>query len=488
MVWLAQDDHLSELVALKFLPPQIRFDPAAISMLRKETSRSRKLSHPNIVRIHDFHRHDGEDPFIAMEYVDGQTLQALRFQQPRELFSWEKLESWVRQLCAALDYAHGEKIVHRDLKPANLMLDRSGRLKLADFGIATVISDAGTRITGTLGGTPAYMSPQQVDGKPPQPTDDIYSLGATLYELLTSTPPFHTGQIVHQVLNNDPDPPSQRLTEIKLHNQIPPDVEAMVMACLAKDAARRPQSARAIADWIGLQPMPHPQSLAATIVQAEESPSGEKHPLRGKMIWAAIVILLLGVGGWVWATKSFLRKSAAPPDTKAVSTQPPVKAETVVFADDFENTKAGGTPWYWDWEDHAGKSVVAEKENHFVRLEGNDAQPTRIVQITLPVRPEWKKLAYSVRMRTRGLKINPNKEWSGAKMDAYFLDEKKSAIGVQTAGNVTADIDWRIMKNWDKVPDGARYLRLDLTLYESTGIVDFDDVKVTVREQATPSR
>ena len=66
MVWLAQDDHLSELVALKFLPPQIRFDPAAISMLRKETSRSRKLSHPNIVRIHDFHRHDGEDPFIAM--------------------------------------------------------------------------------------------------------------------------------------------------------------------------------------------------------------------------------------------------------------------------------------------------------------------------------------------------------------------------------------------------------------------------------------
>jgi len=98
----------------------------------------------------------------------------------------------VRQLCAALDYAHGEKIVHRDLKPANLMLDSSGRLKLADFGLARLAHDSMTRLTGITfpGGTLGFMSPQQADGRPPQPSDDIYSLGATLYDLLTSRPPF----------------------------------------------------------------------------------------------------------------------------------------------------------------------------------------------------------------------------------------------------------------------------------------------------------
>lgn len=308
-VWLAQDNQLREFVALKFLPPQIRFDPAAIAMLQKETTRTRKLTYPNIIRIHDFHQHDGEDPFIAMEFVDGQTLQALRFQQPNELFTWEKLAPWLRQLCDALDYAHGEKIVHRDLKPANLMLGSDGRLKLADFGIATVISDSATRATGTMGGTPVYMSPQQMDGKPPQPSDDIYSLGATLYELLTGTPPFHTGQIVHQVLHSSPTTLSERLAENKAHNPIPPAVEAMIMACLSKDDARRPQSARAVADWIGFQPTPHPKSLAATIAPAEEQTGGKK------MVWLTITLLaliLLGGGGLYWKKASSTKTAKFP--------------------------------------------------------------------------------------------------------------------------------------------------------------------------------
>src|SRR5207237_664221 len=173
-----------------------------------------KLSHPNIIRIHDLHRHSGEDPFIAMEYVDGATLHALRFSWPIQVIPWTVLAPLTKQLCDALDYAHGEKIIHRDLKPSNLMLDSNGRLKLADFGIATVISDSVARVSGAGAGTPAYMSPQHVDGKGPQPTDDIYSLGTTLYELLTSTPPFYQGQIVHQVLHNDPPPPTERLTEL----------------------------------------------------------------------------------------------------------------------------------------------------------------------------------------------------------------------------------------------------------------------------------
>src|SRR5437870_6891739 len=111
MVWLARDERLDELAALKFLPPQIRFDAAALAMLRRETLRSHKLPHPNIVRIHDLHEPEGENPFIAMEYVDGPTLSALRLQQPNEIFRWTRLAPLVRQICDALDYAHGENVI-----------------------------------------------------------------------------------------------------------------------------------------------------------------------------------------------------------------------------------------------------------------------------------------------------------------------------------------------------------------------------------------
>jgi serine/threonine protein kinase len=483
MVWLAQDERLDELVALKFLPPQIRFDAVGLAGLRRETQRSRKLTHPHIIRIHDLHETEGEDASIAMEYVDGMTLTALRLMQPNEIFTWPALAPLVKQLCDALDYAHGEKVIHRDLKPANLMIDRHGRLKLADFGIASVISDSVSRISNQpISGTRAYMSPQQINGERPQATDDIYSFGVTLYELLTGTPPFYTGQILHQALHNKPPPPQERLAELGLENEIPADVEAMIMACLAKDPAQRPQSARAIADWIGLEAPPHPQSLAATLAPQEEEIQAQVEAAASRKKFRIVVVilmlLLLGAGGWLWATKSLLRKSHAPS----------VPAETVILADDFENSKADGASWWWDWEGRAGKSMMVENGNHFVRLEGNDAHPTRVVQMTLPVRAEWKKLAYSIRIRTRNLKINPAKQWSGAKLEATFLDGKKSVMRTQSAGILTHDTDWLTKTTWDIVPNGARYLRIDLTLYQASGIADFDDVKVTVLEQTTPTR
>ncbi len=122
VVWLAQDERLQESVALKFVPPEIRADPVALEDLRRETARSHKLAHPNIVRIHDLHEEPGGMAFIAMEYVDGPTLAGLRLQQPERVLSWEFLRPLVQQLCAALDYAHGGKISHRDLKPANVMM------------------------------------------------------------------------------------------------------------------------------------------------------------------------------------------------------------------------------------------------------------------------------------------------------------------------------------------------------------------------------
>jgi serine/threonine protein kinase len=248
VVWLAHDQLLREPVALKFLPPQLACDPAGLESLRTETLRSRKLSHPNILRIHDLVDAPDEAVFISMEYVDGPNLHVLRATRPDKILSWDFLAPIVKQLCAALEYAHDEKVIHRDLKPANLMLDSTGRLKLADFGLARVITDSLSRISGTplTSGTLAYMSPQQADGKIPRVTDDLYSVGATLYELLTSTPPFHSGDVANQVRNIPPQPMGERLAELGLTNDIPENVSAAIMSCLAKHPNDRLQSASAL--------------------------------------------------------------------------------------------------------------------------------------------------------------------------------------------------------------------------------------------------
>jgi len=327
VVWLAHDTRLREAVALKFLAPQIASDPAALEDLRRETWRTRKLSHPHIVRIYDLHEERGETPFLSMEYVDGPNLHFLRANRPARVLPWEFLAPLVRQLCAALEYAHGENVVHRDLKPANLMLDSQDRLKLADFGLARVVHDSWIRLTGQAfpGGTLGFMSPQQADGRKPQVTDDIYALGATLYDLLTSTPPFHTGDIAHQVRHTRPDPIPQRLLDLGLENQFSPDVEALVMACLAKNPEQRPEHAGDILAWLdaaerqGAQARvvevpsaaPPGSSRPATRATADASPAGDRAPPSGEPPEA-----------------SHARETLEPPAAAAPEPSTPPRAET----------------------------------------------------------------------------------------------------------------------------------------------------------------
>src|SRR2546423_3626524 len=250
VVWLARDDELERAVALKFLPELILHDRALLDNLKAETRRSLELTHRHIVRIYDFVQ-DEEAACISMEYIDGDTLSHLRARKPSLVFDPANLQRYVAELCEALDYAHNRaRIVHRDIKPSNVMVNSRDEIKVADFGIARSLTDSVSLLTKTrhTSGTLLYMSPQQLEGERPTPLDDVYSLGAVFYELLTSKPPFYRGQIDHQIRTKLAAPIGERRSELGIEAPpVPAAWERTISACLAKNPAERPQGAQEIA-------------------------------------------------------------------------------------------------------------------------------------------------------------------------------------------------------------------------------------------------
>lgn len=256
VVWLAHDEDLGMDVAVKFLSELLASDKEAVADLKRETRNSLKLTHSNIMRIYGFVQ--GENMAgISMEYVDGDTLSAMKVAREERCFNVQDLAPYLTQVCDALDYAHQKaQVVHRDLKPANLMINGRKELKIADFGISRSISDTHTRLTDftSSSGTPAFMSPQQMMGESPSPSDDVYSLGATLYDLLSGKPPFYTGDIVQQVWRAVPVSIEERRRVLQIDAlPVPYEWEQVIAACLSKEAEGRPPSAGAVAEMLGLK-------------------------------------------------------------------------------------------------------------------------------------------------------------------------------------------------------------------------------------------
>ena len=259
IVWRAEDTKLLRTVALKFLPELVVLDREAMADLAAETRRCLELTHPHIVRVYDLVE-ERDQAAISMEFVDGASLTDRKLGQPGRCFTPETLAPWIAQLCSALDYAHKKvRIVHRDLKPLNILVNSEGDLKIVDFGIARRLHDSHTRLSNRLRSTAAslaYAGPQQLLGEPPVETDDIYSLGATLYELLTGKAPFYVGDISAQVREVVPPKMSARRAELGIEGRgaIPAAWEETIAACLAKKASGRPQSAGEVAARLGLAP------------------------------------------------------------------------------------------------------------------------------------------------------------------------------------------------------------------------------------------
>ncbi|MEZ0389794.1 MAG: serine/threonine-protein kinase, partial [Verrucomicrobium sp.] len=324
VVWLADDTKLDRQVALKFLPDVIGADPVALKELKDETRRGLDLAHPNIVRIYDF-VDDEEAAAISMEYVNGKSLSEMRLGLPQHVFSVDALGPWLSQMCEALDYAHLQRrIVHRDLKPANLMVNTESQIKITDFGIARSVSDTMSRLSmlrANTSGTLLYMSPQQAMGDRPKPTDDVYSVGATLYEMLSGKPPFYSGDISMQITAKNAPSVRQRREELEIDaaDDIPKDWEDAIAACLNKDPAKRPQTAGELARRLGISSRTDPITTGVKVrsdgpksihVRTDRGIPSREATQNHRSTWipiGATLALALGVGaaagGWWWINR-----------------------------------------------------------------------------------------------------------------------------------------------------------------------------------------
>jgi serine/threonine-protein kinase len=311
---LARDVELDRPVALKRLAENLARDEDLRRRFVREARLAARLAHPNVVRVFDVGEDEGR-PFIAMEYVEGETLAELVARQG-PLPAAEVATLGV-QMCAALAAAHAAGLVHRDVKPQNLLLGRDGVLKLGDFGIA--VGHEGTRLTleGTVLGTAGYLAPEQARGEQVTAAADIYAVGAVLYELLTGDPPRSASTLADLGAEGGFDPPDVAARA----PAAPPDLVATVAACLAVRPEDRPRSAAALARRLApvaaeAQTLPLPADPSQRATEILASPSG-RAPRRwtGRRPAAVVALVAAAVAGLVLAIALSNRGSS--PDTSS---------------------------------------------------------------------------------------------------------------------------------------------------------------------------
>jgi eukaryotic-like serine/threonine-protein kinase len=331
-VYLAEDQELGRLVALKLLDDRHAADDQFVERFRREAQSAASLNHPNIVSIFDRGRAEGTY-YIAMEFLDGRTLKELLVRNgPTPI---PIAIDYARQILGALAFAHKNGIVHRDIKPHNIVVGGDGRLKVTDFGIARSGASQMTE-AGSIVGTAQYLSPEQARGAPVDPRSDLYSLGIVMYEMLTGNVPF-TGdtpvEIAMKHLSQIPDPPSAQRADV------PHDLDAVVVRALAKEPDQRYGSAEEMdadlarvargvavsretedamtqvlsgAGVATAQTMiSRPRAVAPPPAPPVYRPPGQYYdyaePPRGRSIWPwvlAIGLILAGaIGGWFLYTK-----------------------------------------------------------------------------------------------------------------------------------------------------------------------------------------
>lgn len=261
-VYRADDLKLGQSVALKFLPDHLLSDGAALARFHREVRVARQVSHKNVCRVYDIGEVDGRH-FLSMEFIKGEELSSLLRRIGR--LPQDKAIQLARQICAGLAAAHDASVLHRDLKPANVMIDEYGNARILDFGLAGLAEEFGE--DEMRAGTPAYMSPEQIEGKEQTVKSDIYSLGLVLYELFTGRRAFEAstfGELI-KLRRSDTTP----TTPTSIVKELDPVIEKVIDRCIQKDPSQRPASALQVA-----AALPGGDPIAAALA-AGETPSPE---------------------------------------------------------------------------------------------------------------------------------------------------------------------------------------------------------------------
>lgn len=386
-VYKGYQPNLDRYVAIKVLHPSMVEEADFVERFQREARNVARLRHPNIVQVVDSDV-QGDFYFMVMEYLDGPTLRAALEEVHRrgEEMPLGVALRIVSDVAAALNYAHEMGVVHRDVKPANIMLDRTGRVILTDFGVAKMLSGTKLTATGTVLGTPAYMSPEQGAGQPGDARSDIYSLGVVLYELATGRLPYDADTPLAILLKHAHDPLPLPRT---VNPSLPEKVERILLRALAKAPAIRYQTVQAMLDDIAsLPPKTIPQSQPGALdtrTLAARAPMGPPAPPprtppparvpeqstgarpRGRFLLGGGVVLAivgcLGLVGLVGlalvltgtvplgglaavlptpATATSV-PSSVPPTRTPPPTPAPVEAPAMLFSDSFSDPNSG-----WD--------------------------------------------------------------------------------------------------------------------------------------------
>jgi tetratricopeptide (TPR) repeat protein/predicted Ser/Thr protein kinase len=313
VVYKAQDTRLDRAVALKFLPEKTAHDPQVLERFRREAQAASALNHPGICTIYDIGEEDRQS-FIAMEFIDGETLRQHIHGKP---LSVEEMLDLGIQIADALDAAHTQGIVHRDIKPANVFVTKRGQAKVLDFGLAKLVpkgvlagdindssaaaSTGPLSVIGVISGTPAYMSPEQVRGDDLDPRTDVFSLGLLLYEMATGQQAFGGntgGVIIEAILTKAPTPVRN------VNPEIPPGLQEIISRALEKDRAFRYQSAgETCADLRRLRREFESGHTTITARPAVVQPGARRSHWKLFAGVAAAVAIGLGVSWWLYNTR-----------------------------------------------------------------------------------------------------------------------------------------------------------------------------------------
>ncbi|MEW6073485.1 MAG: FHA domain-containing serine/threonine-protein kinase, partial [Planctomycetota bacterium] len=317
-VFLALQESLHRPVALKILSPRLAADRDFVRRFQTEARAAAALNHPNVVVVYDVGEEAGQH-YLAMEFMPGGTLED-RLASAGPL-PWREVLDVLRDAAAGLVYAEERGIVHRDIKPANLMLTGTGTVKIADLGLATTVEAEATQSEGKkIFGTPHFISPEQARGEAVDHRSDLYSLGATVYRLLTAHTPFE-GETTRDILRGHftatPRPPSA------LVPGLPPALDALVRRLLEKDPADRPPSAALLLREVERLRVEADEGIAAPPARARR-----RFPVRG----VVTLLLLAAAGGVLWRFRPILSvPRGAPPSQPGVPPGPAIPDDTEFF-------------------------------------------------------------------------------------------------------------------------------------------------------------